>query len=59
LVDCISSFGFGENNKNHYTASLKPDIRALLRPDFAFPQIESRLGVVTLFPLPLRPEKQV
>jgi hypothetical protein len=28
-------------------------------PDFAFPQIESRLGVVTLFPLPLRPEKQV
>ncbi len=59
LVECISRFGFGENNKILHLPCFRFGI---LRPtgannsDFAFPQIQMGLVVVTLFPLPLRPE---
>jgi hypothetical protein len=52
-------FGSGENRKIDSFPLKKRSCRGSEYARPAFPQFRRRLALVTLFPLPLRPEKQV
>jgi len=58
LVGCISSFGWGKTGKRFICTEKAPNPH-LKKSLSAFPQFRRGLALVTLFPLPLRPEKQV